>query len=112
MTKLSLTLWIALSCSCALAQTAVQHTDSVPLYRVTVVARTTKAINYNHRSGTTKIDFVGTVLLPKAHGNAEVASRQGAIHVDAELKDLQPASQFGPEYLTYVYGPSVRRGVQ
>jgi outer membrane protein OmpA-like peptidoglycan-associated protein len=104
MTKLSLTLTlcIALGCSCALAQTAVQQTDSVPLYRVTVVARTTKAINYNHRSGTTKVDFVGTVLLPKAHGNAEVTSRQGAIHVDAELKDLQPASQFGPEYLTYV----------
>ena len=28
---------------------------SVPIYRITVVARTTKAINYNHRSGSTKI---------------------------------------------------------
>ena len=27
---------------------------SMPIYRVTVVARTTKAINYNHRSGSTK----------------------------------------------------------
>ena len=26
---------------------------SIPIYRVTVVARTMKAINYNHRSGST-----------------------------------------------------------
>jgi outer membrane protein OmpA-like peptidoglycan-associated protein len=102
MTKLSLTLCIALSCSYALAQAVVQQTNSVPLYRVTVVARTTRAINYNHRSGATKVDMVGTALLPEGHGTADVASKQGAIHVETELKHLQPASQFGPEYVTYV----------
>jgi outer membrane protein OmpA-like peptidoglycan-associated protein len=102
MTKLSLTLCIALSCSYALGQADVQQANSVPLYRVTVVARTTKAINYNHRSGATKVDMVGTALLPEAHGAAEVVSKQGAIHVETELKHLQPASQFGPEYVTYV----------
>ena len=102
MTKLSLTLCIALSCSYALGQAAVQQTNSVPLYRVRVVARTTKAINYNHRSGATKVDMVGTALLPESHGTADVASKQGAIHVETELKHLQPASQFGPEYVTYV----------
>jgi hypothetical protein len=34
-------------------------TGSMPIYRVTVVARTMKAINYNHRSGPTRIDFRG-----------------------------------------------------
>jgi outer membrane protein OmpA-like peptidoglycan-associated protein len=75
---------------------------SMPIYRVTVVARTMKAINYNHRSGATKIDFRGTALLPEAHGEASVESRQGVVKIDARMEKLQPAAKFGPEYLTYV----------
>jgi outer membrane protein OmpA-like peptidoglycan-associated protein len=40
--------------------------------------------------------------LPSAHGEAEVQSRKGYIDVKTEIKDLEPASRFGPEYLTYV----------
>jgi outer membrane protein OmpA-like peptidoglycan-associated protein len=76
--------------------------DAMPIYRVTVVARTTKAINYNHRSGSTNIDFRGTALLPEARGEARVESKQGVIKIDARLQKLQPATKFGPEYLTYV----------
>ncbi len=75
---------------------------AMPIYRITVVARTTKAINYNHRSGSTKIDFRGTPLLPEAHGDATVESRQGVIRINAHMDKMQPASKFGPEYLTYV----------
>jgi outer membrane protein OmpA-like peptidoglycan-associated protein len=75
---------------------------SVPIYRVTVVARTTKAINYNHRSGSTKIDFRGTTLMPQARGEAKVESKQGVIKIDADMQKLDPATKFGPEYLTYV----------
>ena len=75
---------------------------STPIYRVTVVARTTKAINYNHRSGPTKIDFRGTPLLPEARGEATVQSKQGVINIGARMEKLQPATKFGPEYLTYV----------
>ncbi len=75
---------------------------SAPVYRVTVVARTTKAINYHHRSGPTRIDFRGTALLPEARGEARVESKQGAIKIDAEMEKMRPASQYGPEYLTYV----------
>jgi outer membrane protein OmpA-like peptidoglycan-associated protein len=75
---------------------------SVPIYRVTVVARTTKAINYNHRSGSTKIDFRGTALMPQARGEAKVESKQGVIKVNAEMQKLDPATKFGSEYLTYV----------
>ena len=102
MIRIWLTLSVVFGCLCASAQTAAPQTDSVPIYHVTVVARTTKAVNYAHRSGSTKIDFAGTSLQPRAHGVAEVASQRGAIHVEAEVKDLQPASQFGPEYVTYV----------
>ena len=75
---------------------------AMPIYRVTVVERTTKAINYNHRSGSTKIDFRGTPLLPDARGQATVASKQGVIQINARMEKLQPATRFGPEYLTYV----------
>jgi outer membrane protein OmpA-like peptidoglycan-associated protein len=102
MVKTLLTLLVALSSLSALAQTEPQKTGTVPIYRIIVVARTTQAINYRHRSGATKINFQGTSLLPEARGNAEVASKQGAIHVESEFQGLQPASKFGPEYLTYV----------
>jgi hypothetical protein len=75
---------------------------AMPIYRITVVERTTKAINYNHRSGSTKIDFRGTSLLPEARGEATVESKQGVIKIDARMEKLQPATKFGPEYLTYV----------
>ena len=75
---------------------------SVPVYRITVVARTTKAINYNHRSGSTRIGFQGTALMPAARGEAKVESKQGVIKIDAEMQQLGPATAFGPEYLTYV----------
>src|SRR5579872_6369592 len=75
---------------------------SMPIYRVTVVARTTKAINYNHRSGSTMIDFRGTALMPEARGQAKVESKQGVIKIDVQMERLQPATKYGPEYLTYV----------
>jgi outer membrane protein OmpA-like peptidoglycan-associated protein len=79
-----------------------QQNQSRPLYRVTVTAQTTKAINYRHLSGATKIDFRGTVLLPLAHGEANVEVKRGAIRIQAKFEKLEPATRFGPEYLTYV----------
>jgi outer membrane protein OmpA-like peptidoglycan-associated protein len=67
-----------------------------------MVERTTKAIQYNHRGESTKIDFRGTSLLPEGRGEASVESRQGAVKIDAHMKGLWPAIKFGPEYLTYV----------
>jgi outer membrane protein OmpA-like peptidoglycan-associated protein len=83
-------------------QQAVENVGPTPIYRVTVVARTTKAINYRHRSGSTRIGFRGTALMPEARGEAKVQSEQGVIKIDAEMEKLGPATQFGPEYLTYV----------
>src|SRR5438477_10891210 len=81
---------------------AVEPMDQTPTYRVTVVARTTKAVNYHFRSGATKVDFEGTTLLPKSHGEAKVESKQGYIEIEVEFRELKPATSFGPEYLTYV----------
>jgi outer membrane protein OmpA-like peptidoglycan-associated protein len=73
-----------------------------PIYRVSVTARTAKAISYRHRSGATKIDFRGTELLPSSHGEAKVESKQGYIAIEVEFRNLQPATKYGAEYLTYV----------
>jgi outer membrane protein OmpA-like peptidoglycan-associated protein len=92
-----------------LAQTQERNENSAranaglePIYRVSVTERTAKAINYQHRSGATKIDFRGTELMPKARGEAKVESKQGYIEVEVEFDDLQPANRQGAEYLTYV----------
>jgi outer membrane protein OmpA-like peptidoglycan-associated protein len=79
-----------------------QKQERSPLYQITVVARTTKAINYRHLSGPTKIDFHGTILLPLARGQAKVESKRGAVRIQAEFDKLQPALRFGPDLLTYV----------
>ena len=46
----------------------------VPVFRITVVGRTTPAINYRHRGGATKVDFRGTPLLAESYGEAMVVS--------------------------------------
>jgi outer membrane protein OmpA-like peptidoglycan-associated protein len=76
--------------------------DNVPLYKIEVVARDIPAINYFHRSGSTKIGFRGTELLPQARGEAKVESKLGRTVIDADVEGLTPANGFGQEYLTYV----------
>jgi outer membrane protein OmpA-like peptidoglycan-associated protein len=83
-------------------QSTENGAGSAPIYRITVVARSTKAINYRHRSGSTKIGFRGTALMPDARGEASVESKQGVIKFDVDMEKLGPATQFGQEYLTYV----------
>lgn len=76
--------------------------SGIYLYRVKVVQRDLDAVNYLHRSGSTKIAFKGTALLPLAKGEATVSSQRGGITIDAKFQGLTPANGFGPEYLTYV----------
>lgn len=80
----------------------VQMRNGIAYYKVQVVDRTLPAINYFHRSGTTKIGFAGTSLLPDAKGEAKVDSRNGRTSIDASIENLSPANGFGTEYLTYV----------
>src|SRR6202043_3342501 len=54
------------------------------------------------RRGSTKIDFAGTALMPGASGVAEVASKSGAMKIEAEFRGLDKPTSFGNEYLTYV----------
>jgi outer membrane protein OmpA-like peptidoglycan-associated protein len=69
---------------------------------VTVISRSVQAVNYEHRSGSSKLDFAGTSLMPSANGEARVNSKRGSIEVEAEFGNLQKPTTFGNEYLTYV----------
>ena len=105
-TKLLFAAAIALSLP-ATAQTNSQSTRDVelstmPTFRVTVISRSVQAVNYKHRSGSSKVDFAGTDLMPSANGVAEVNSRRGSIVIQAEFGDLQKPTTFGNEYMTYV----------
>ena len=82
-------------------QTSVAE-DQLPLFRITVVGRSTPAINYRPRRGDTKVDFHGTALMPQAVGEAKVSGEQGYMNVEAKFDKFSAASSFGSEYLTYV----------
>jgi outer membrane protein OmpA-like peptidoglycan-associated protein len=106
-TKLLLVAGITLSLS-GFAQTNAQSTavvepmGSMPVFRVSVVSRSVQAVNYRHRSGSTKMDFAGTDLMRSADGVAEVNSKRGSIEIEAEFGGLDRPTSFGNEYLTYV----------
>ena len=99
-----------IACGIAAAQAAQNQSENAarmaagaaPIYRISVTARTMKAVSYRHRSGSTKIDFRGTDILPGARGEAKIESKQGRIEIDADFSGLQPPTKNGSEYLTYV----------
>src|SRR5258707_13923836 len=51
--------------------------DQMPVFRVNVYARTTRAVNYRHRGGSTTVDFRGTELMPEVGGRAQVDGKAG-----------------------------------
>jgi outer membrane protein OmpA-like peptidoglycan-associated protein len=106
-TKLLLVAGITFSLS-AFAQTnsqtidGVEHMNTTPTFRVTVISRTVQAVNYKHRSGASKLDFAGTDLMPAANGQAKVESKKGYTEIEVEFGNLQNPMTFGTEYMTYI----------
>jgi len=80
----------------------VEPGSTAPIFRVTVISRSVQAVNYQHRSGSSKLNFAGTDLMPSANGVAEINSKRGSIAIEAEFGELQKPTTFGNEYLTYV----------
>src|SRR6202043_4090370 len=68
----------------------------------TTVTRTTKAVHYRLQGGTTRVDFRGTDLLPRAWGEAKVEGKKTNFEIDAKFQGLEDATKFGLEFLTYV----------
>ena len=68
---------------------------SMPIYRVTVIERTTKAINYQSPQRSYEDRFPWHPLLPEARGEAKVESKQGYIEIEVEFDDLQAGHRYG-----------------
>jgi len=67
-----------------------------------IVQHSTKAINYRRAGSNLKIAFQGTALLPAASGEAEVKNKGSRVEISAKFSNLDEATKFGLEYLTYV----------
>jgi outer membrane protein OmpA-like peptidoglycan-associated protein len=77
------------------------QTQETPILKVTLVSRTIPAVQYP-QGGESRIEFHGTPLLPDAKGQGKVDSKKGYNEILALFSELEPATKFGPEYLTYV----------
>jgi outer membrane protein OmpA-like peptidoglycan-associated protein len=73
-----------------------------PVFRITAVSRSVKAINYNHRQGSTVLAFEGTNLAKGAKGEARVDSKTGATRINVSFDKMPPPQDLGSEFLTYV----------
>ena len=73
-----------------------------PLYTIEIQSASTRAVDYAAMGGSGKIGFRGTVLATNASGQARVASQGGVMSIEASFRNLEPASKYGPEYMTYV----------
>jgi outer membrane protein OmpA-like peptidoglycan-associated protein len=80
----------------------VEPMDQTPLFRVVVVSRSTKAVNYRHRGGSTTVDIRGTSLMPQVTGKAKVDSKAGRLQINVDLSKLGSPASVGPQFLTYV----------
>jgi hypothetical protein len=100
--RLTVLFSLLLMASSALAQTGSSaRTDSGPVYAMESIPQPVSTIEHHH-SSPIQIDFEGTWLLPKAHGEAQISTVSGAMRIEIQLKGLSPASDLGPAYLTYV----------
>src|SRR3989442_11403174 len=87
---------------CVAQQDQVEPMEKTPVFRANVVTRSTKAVDYRHRGGSTKVDLRGTELMPGASGEARVESKTGRLEINAKLNGLEAANKFGMEYLAFV----------
>jgi len=82
---------------------AEQENGETPVFRVSVYARSTRAVNYRNRGGSTTLDMKGTSAMPEITGRAKVDGKAGRLAIDVELNHVAPPTpKFGGQYLTYV----------
>ena len=81
---------------------ATDLAGQMPVFRVSVYARSAKAVNYRHRGGSTTVDFKGTALMPAITGKAKVDGKAGRLAISVELEHMESPAKFGGQYLTYV----------
>ena len=66
------------------------------------VSRTAKAFTYRRGGGAAKVSLRGTNLMPRGIGEAKVENKGNRVEIEVKFEDLDEATKFGYEYLTYV----------
>lgn len=99
---------IAFSCfalmaalSLAVPRAKAQQTSTAS-HPASAVSRTVKAITFRHAAGTIKVPLHGTTLMPQSVGEASVENKNNRVEIDAKFQNVEDATKFGFEYLTYV----------
>jgi outer membrane protein OmpA-like peptidoglycan-associated protein len=59
-------------------------------------------VHYRLQGGRAKVDFQGTDLLQRATGEAKIEGKKTNFQIEAKFQNLEDATKFGLEYLTYV----------
>jgi outer membrane protein OmpA-like peptidoglycan-associated protein len=86
----------------ATATTAPAATAAPTPEDTAAVSRVTKAVHYRLQGGSAKVDFQGTDLLQRASGEARIEGKKTNFQIEAKFQNLEDATKFGLEYLTYV----------
>lgn len=94
---LPLFLAAAIGAAPGLSAQAAPSTATTP-----AVSRTIKAISYRRGAGTTRVPLRGTNLMPQGVGEASVENKGNRVEIDAKFQNMEDATKFGFEYLTYV----------
>ncbi|MEJ2009065.1 MAG: OmpA family protein [Acidobacteriota bacterium] len=98
--------WLAVPAASAAAQ--AEPTQPPPR----LITKSVQAVGFEVGGGSTKLDLVGTTLMPEAKGEArvEIKSNAGATDIEVKLKHLRPPTTFGAEFLTYVLWAVTQEG--
>src|SRR5579862_7668490 len=70
-------------------QKSIEQTSEMPVFRVNVYARSTRAVNYRHRGGSTTVDIKGTSLMPTITGKAKIDGKAGRLDIDVEVNHME-----------------------
>lgn len=65
-------------------------------------SRTAKAMTYRRGGGAVKVSLHGTDLMAQATGEARVENKGNRVEIEAKFQNMEDATKFGLEYLTYV----------
>ena len=65
-------------------------------------SRTAKAMTYRRGGGAVKVSLHGTDLMAQATGEAKVENKGNRVEIEAKFQNVEDATKFGLEYLTYV----------
>src|SRR5579883_2316943 len=93
-----------LACSFPLWSQQVEDRSAaptVPVMRFSESRQPVHIVDYG-RSHSINVEFLGTALMPRAHGTAKVEAVDGGFRVQVHLEAMVRASEIDPAYLTYV----------